>query len=193
MTEKPRVASMKCPACKSTPLEPRPLEPGLDASACPSCRGLLVTFEAYWSWRESLAETTTAPPVPEAPSAARSADEPTSAKLCPACGRFMTRLRTAGDLPFLVDRCGGCAAIWFDAGEWEVLRARGLHSRIHTFFSDSWQHRLRDQAAARQQEDRYRALLGEEVFERVREFKAWALPHPQRSIIFAFLEDRPTP
>jgi hypothetical protein len=83
--------------------------------------------------------------------------------------------------------------MWLDRGEWEALRAAGLHARLHTFFADSWQHHLRHQEARRLHEQRLRALLGDESLDRAREFKEWLRNHPHRNIIAAYLEDRDVP
>lgn len=178
-----------CPACRAARLEPLEIEPGLAASACPACAGRFIRFETYLSWQSSQPPPTLAASSP----AASSSTDSTNAKLCPACGRFMTRFRLSLDVPFHIDRCGGCAGMWFDKGEWESLRSRGMHTRLHTLFDDAHQHQLARQQAARQHEDRLRLLLGDASFMRAREFKQWLASHPQRESLLAYLDDRQTP
>ena len=179
---------MKCPACKSARLEACEPDPGMKGHECPGCRGRFVAFESFFSWQ------TRQPDAPPGPSGESLADEPASVdsgggKLCPACGRFMTRMRVSLDLPFQIDRCGACAGMWFDRGEWEQLRARGLHLRLHAFFSESWQNHLREKDRRLQHEARCRALLGEEFYARLRDMKRWLDVHPQRAAVLAYLAD----
>lgn len=187
----PTSARGTCPACKAARLEPRELEPDLPALTCPSCSGIFIEFDSYLAWQaaHAAAGSVAAP----GPAAQVGAADTGPVKLCPGCGRFMARFRIAPDLPFHIDRCGGCAGMWFERGEWEALRSRGMHTRINTFFSDAHQHQIRSAESARQQEDRYRALLGEADLRRVGEFRAWANVHPRRSVIFAYLEARQAP
>jgi Zn-finger nucleic acid-binding protein len=175
-----------CPACRGARLEPREIEPGLTGSGCPACTGLFIPFESYLAWQSTQP---TAPSTASSPATSSSTDS-SNAKLCPSCGRFMTRFRLTLDIPFYIDRCGGCAGMWFDRGEWESLRSRGLHSRLHTLFNETHQHQLRHQEAARQHEDRLRLLLGDASFMRARDFKQWLASHPQRAILLAYLDDR---
>ncbi len=102
----------------------------------------------------------------------------------------MTHLRIALDILFQIDRCGGCGGFWVERGAWDICQARGIHTRLNTFLNDSWQHRLRQEEARFQQEDRCRVLLGQEAYERVKAFKAWAEQHEKRSVILAYLESK---
>jgi Zn-finger nucleic acid-binding protein len=176
--------NMKCPTCKSPRLEPRDIEASLNSHSCPQCSGSFIVFEHYLQWQESSPSIAqgASPPLPQT--------EDPGPRLCPYCGRFMTRFRIALDLPFQLDRCGGCAGMWLESGEWAILRARGMLTRLNAIFADSYQLQLRQEEARRQQEDRYRTLLGEETFQRVQEFKRWSKPHAKRSVIMAFLEDK---
>lgn len=179
---------MKCPTCKSVRLEPRELVRGLSAESCPQCSGSFVVFEPYLLWQETQPAPAKQPevgiPDPTQPA------EQVGPKLCPYCGRFMTKFRLALNIPFHLDRCGGCGGMWFERGEWEACQARGIHTRLNMFFNDSWQNQLRQEEAKYLQEERYRSLLGDEVYERVKAFKAWAEQHAKKSVIFACLESR---
>lgn len=186
-TEAPAFRNMKCPTCKSTRLEPRELEPGLNSHSCPQCSGSFVVFEHYLDWQSTsptiaAAET---PPIPQT--------EDPGPRLCPYCGRFMTRFRIALDLPFQLDRCGGCAGMWLESGEWAILRGRGVLTKLNTVFADSYQLQLRQEDARRQQEERYRTLLGDDALQRVQEFKRWGKAHPKWTVILAVLEDKAVP
>jgi Zn-finger nucleic acid-binding protein len=181
---------MKCPVCKTPPLEPALPEPGLSAHTCGACNGVFLHFERYLGWVESQ------PSTPEASASeghAITGLESPGAKLCPDCGRFMARFRIRADLPFVVERCGGCSALWLDGGEWASLRERGLHTQLNRATSEAWQHRLRTEIARAEQEDRYRRLLGDDGYTRVQEFKRWLKTQPKPQVVWAYLEDREVP
>ena len=180
---------MKCPVCKNARLSSHDAEPALPGGRCPACSGLFVAFEPYLAWRESRVPSANATEPPQRSCPVAPADTGV-AKLCPACGHFMARFRIGHEVPFHIDRCGGCSGMWFEAGEWESLRSRGLHDRLHTLFSDSYQHQLVREDAQRLQEDRYRSLLGDADYQRVRDLAAWVESHPKRSILLAYIDGR---
>ncbi len=190
-TGRPLRGTMKCPTCKSARLEPRDIARGLSANSCPKCSGTFVALENYLTWQKSQPESSKPPDV-RLPHASHPT-ESTGPRLCPACGRFMTRFRIALDLPFGIERCGGCAGFWVERGEWEACQARGIHTRLNSFFTDSWQHRLRQEETKLQQEDRCRTLLGQEAYERVKAFKAWVEQHEKKSVILAYLDSKDVP
>jgi Zn-finger nucleic acid-binding protein len=105
----------------------------------------------------------------------------------------MTRFRIALDIPFEIDRCGLCAGVWFNSGEWEFLRARGLARRLNYIFADSWQNQIRHEEARQNQEERYRSLLGDADFKTAQDFKRWLEVHPKRTTVWALLENRDLP
>jgi Zn-finger nucleic acid-binding protein len=203
-----------CPSCKSGRLQAVDLEPGLKARHCPHCLGHWLPFADYLPWVESgarIAEPVEAPveasalfgELPgEAPVAAMghvngtttalhgpSVGAKAKVKLCPECGRFLRRYHLGMGIEFEIDRCGGCAGMWCDAGKWPRLRAAGAHGRLHLLVSDSWQAKLKDEQLRKRQEDRVRAILGEADFERAREFKAWVDAHPHRATLRALLAE----
>jgi Zn-finger nucleic acid-binding protein len=188
-------SGMKCPTCKTADLAERELERGLLGAGCAACSGVFIPFEKYLAWQEAAGATTGAG-FAEALEAVRAgAGPPVEAeaagpRLCPACGRFMARYRVSVDLPFHLDRCGGCASLWLEKGEWETLKGRGLHAKLHMVSADAWQHHIREAEARHQQEQRYRTLLGEEAFGIAQEFKRWVDGHARKQIVFAYLEDR---
>ena len=176
---------MKCPICKGGRLEPADLEPGLAAQRCQTCEGVFVPFKGYLEWQSTFAAGSH-----EAPASQELGPDSPAAKLCPSCGHFMTRFRVARDFDAHIDRCGACAGVWLDSGEWERLRALGLHTRLNAAFAESWQHRLREEERVEQRERRLAAILGEEDLRRAHEIKAWLDNHPQRATVLAFFEDR---
>ena len=189
---------MKCPACKDMTLEDFELEPGLAAARCGGCGGQWVNGAGYLRWVEArgpkppggasagAAEATGSGGGDGTP-AGQAVNDNRKAKLCPECGRFLTRAKVGRGLDFLLDRCGSCGGIWFDAGEWEALRARGLHDDAHFVFSDAWQADVlrRDREA---QHDRLLAQkVGEADWAEIKRVRAWLDGHPHRTALYAVL------
>jgi Zn-finger nucleic acid-binding protein len=189
---------MKCPGCKAGAMEGVQLEDGLPAMVCPKCRGTFIRFDPYLAWVDQrgtveLAHSGGSQAAADVVAAAAAAADSGGAKLCPGCGRLMARFRVSADLPNALERCGGCAGFWLDGGEWEMLRRRDLHVRLNRIAGEVWQHKIRDQTLQAEQEQRYRTLLGEDAFARVREFKQWVGESGKEAIVMAYLQDRETP
>ena len=183
---------MNCPVCPSQPLAASESRTDPNTHACPTCRGRWLTFNDHLAWLERTSTGPTRPPaiIPALPNAI--APEPAQkARICPVCGRLLTRFRISLDLPFTLDRCGNCAGVWFDDAEWTVVKSAGLLPGLHHLFNDTHQHKLEAEERRRNHEARCRAIVGEEAFERARTFKLWLDNHPHKDALMAFLEDRP--
>lgn len=128
--------------------------------------------------------TATSPVIPSSAAGAKA-----RVKLCPECGRFLRRYHLGMGIEFEIDRCGGCAGMWCDAGKWPRLRAAGVHGRLHLLVSDAWQAKLKEEQLRKRQEDRVRAILGDADFQRAVEFKAWVDGHPHRATLRALLAE----
>jgi Zn-finger nucleic acid-binding protein len=186
---------MKCPTCKTVELAATELEPGLRAVNCGGCAGTFIPFDRYLGWQEATgselwAGFSDALRAIRGSAGASVAAENAAPCLCPACGRFMSRYRVSVDLPFYLDRCGGCASFWLSKGEWDILKLRAVHNRIHMVPSDTWQQHIRQADGRRQQEQRYKMVLGDDAYSTAREFKQWMSKHPKHQVVFAYLEDR---
>ena len=180
---------MKCPVCKETALGPVVLEEGLAAHRCGACEGQWVNGGDYLRWVERRGPK---PPDDGETHPPAGAEEPPvrdnlKAKLCPECGRFLTRAKVGRGLEFHLDRCGSCGGIWFDANKWPVLRGRGLHDDAHFVFSDAWQAAV----ARRDREAQHERLLiqrvGEADWAEVKRVRAWLDAHPHRVELYAAL------
>src|SRR5215467_10119638 len=128
---------MQCPVCITQSLNPQELETGLLALHCPSCRGNWLPSAHYREWHVEHREHLTEAPVD--PASLPTAHEISRARLCPECGYILLHYKVGHDLKFSLDRCGHCGGVWFDADEWEILRARNLHHDVHFIFSHAWQ------------------------------------------------------
>ncbi len=133
---------MHCPVCKSASpvLAPHPVTEHLSSSACSVCGGQWIRGEHYYQWIDRSAKDETATLTGEPPQpASHEHHDSTKAKLCPECGRFLTRYRVGHGADFVIDRCGNCAGIWLDSSEFELLRSMKLHDKMHFVFSAAWQ------------------------------------------------------
>ena len=129
---------LKCPACRTQPLFLRALEAGLTAQACDGCGGRWIRWDDYWDWLDHAPDAlpmAAPPPAEDAPAELPAPDEARPAKLCPQCGRLLTRAKVGRGVNFRLERCAACGGMWLDAGEWESLRAAGLHRDLHHVFS----------------------------------------------------------
>ncbi|HEX8913253.1 MAG TPA: zf-TFIIB domain-containing protein [Humisphaera sp.] len=184
---------MFCPVCKDAKLQAAvlPADPtGLTASRCPACGGHWVAGDVYLQWVAAQGRQpgpTSAPTTDQPPPELR---DSTKAKLCPACGRLLTRARVGHGLSFHLDRCGGCAGFWFDAGEWDALLARGLHDDAHHVFSDAWQADVLRDDRRHQRERLMLGKLGAADWAEAQRVKAWLDGHPHRAEILAHLTER---
>lgn len=168
--------------------EPRLLRCEREADGC---GGAWLNFDDHLAWVNTASAHRSAKPseTPE-PVASEAADEG-RAKRCPRCGRLLTRYRVSADHEFRLDRCASCAGIWFDAGEWELMKRVTPLARLQHLFNDTSQQRLAAELRRRQHEDRCRLILGEAAFGRVIEFRAWMRTQPHAATILALLDDPP--
>jgi Zn-finger nucleic acid-binding protein len=180
---------VNCPVCKSATLNPAP-EAG-DAPRmleCRYCGGRYLPFHEYWTWRSAMEEFPDRPidesAIVDVP---LSTPEANLAKLCPECGRIMTRTRIDLETHFFLDRCGNCGGFWFDAAKWDVLKSRHLHYEIHLINTDSWQARIKKAEIARSNEKMLRGRLGDADYEEMLRVKGWLDTNPGRDLILSFL------
>lgn len=176
---------MNCPICKTVPLADAELEPGLASHACAQCGGQWVGQDTYFAWVEAQG-----PNLPEkTPETAAQlpVNETARAKLCPSCGRFLTRARVGHGVGFQLDRCATCGGIWFDANEWQILRDRNLHDDVHFVFSAAWQADVVRQERDAQRERLMAQKLGEADWAEIKRIRAWLDAHAKRSELYAAL------
>jgi Zn-finger nucleic acid-binding protein len=178
-----------CPVCKTIPLGTAPLEPDLVGHPCPQCRGNWIAPKDYWKWVEAKG-----PMSPELPPAEHPLDLPVketeTPKFCPDCGRFLRRHRIGHGMNFSLDRCGTCGGFWLDANEWEILKSRHVHDRLHFVASDAWQAEVARQERERGHEQIVREKLGAEDLEKIKAIKVWIEAHPRKAELYAVLLDK---
>ena len=205
------MAWMKCPVCKSKSLAPVALDGRLlSAHRCAACGGQFVRGEQFYRWldhpdrrtpaaaRERDADTgpdarTGSGPVATAGAAGLNGsldlppvDSP-HAKICPECGKLMSRYRVGHGVDFALDRCAACGGIWFDANEWEALARVGLADRVHFVFSSAWQAEIGRQESAAGERRRLTERIGAGDLAEIDRIVGWLGHHPRRRELVAYL------
>src|SRR5690606_5424352 len=152
------------------------------------CKGRWIKSFQYWRWQAAHGQNLPEVPADEAP--ATPVSDSAGAKLCPECGRILTRYRVGRGRDFCVDRCGHCAGVWFDGIEWVALRARNLHDEVHFVVSSGWEARGRKEASQRRHDQLMGKKLGDADFTESGRIKAWIDAHPERDELYAILLHR---
>ncbi len=174
---------MYCSNCKNVQLEPQELEPGLIVAGCPVCQGTLVSLINYRFWHDRYADKTVANEV----EGATEVKESESVHSCPKCSRLMLKYQIGPESNHKLDLCPSCDEAWLDQGEWQLLKRLDLHGKLPKIFTDAWQRNIRKQRQENSINDRYEKLLGEDVFDRARDFKEWLYEQPQVDDIKQYL------
>ena len=175
---------MRCSSCGEGDLVAGRFEHGLPCYLCSNCGGALLSLSPYVDWmtRQAREEAT----AQDGPFEYDGSDTK-HAMCCPKCSRIMIKYRVQEGGSHGLDYCFGCEEVWLDRGEWDYLKAHGLHLSITAVTTDAWQRKLREQASARQREERFRAAIGPDAFEEVRRIHAWLQWHPARGEILRYL------
>jgi Zn-finger nucleic acid-binding protein len=178
--------AIKCPVCLDVLLSDQPLEEQLPAKQCSRCGGSWVHAQDYWDWLERQKAGPTHGVTSDSPALVPRA-HPARPRRCPECGHFLTHAKVGNGVMFHLDRCGTCGGIWFNAGEWQALRERQLHTQVHFVFSAAWQARVarEEQSAAREQI--LRGKLGAADLDEIKRVKRWIDAHQQRAALYAYL------
>jgi Zn-finger nucleic acid-binding protein len=183
---------MKCPICK-LPLSTARLEPDLDCLRCPRCDGTWIESQRYQEWVQRHQPTReVAARIPSSDMIA-SVHDSSAAKLCPNCGRFLSRHKADAKVNFFIDRCAACGGIWLDANEWLALQELHLHQALHQVFSTAWQAEVHRQEQIQQFDQRMGEILGSADLAKIQRIARWLESHPRRSELMAYLLNHPGP
>ena len=176
---------MFCPVCKNIELSKREIEPNLWASACENCRGRWLTSIDYNNWLKSRENLAVVP----SKKIKITMPEFELARLCPECKRILVKYKVGQNIPFLIDRCGNCAGIWLDKGEWETLKRRNLHEDLHEIFTDHWQEEVKKGETRAHLTKMYEEKFGKEDYTKIVKFKEWMENHDKEDEILAYIRD----
>jgi Zn-finger nucleic acid-binding protein len=176
---------MNCPICSGVSLTQTTLEADLPGYVCEQCHGNWISSREYWRWLERHGPTLPekAPDGPEV-----EAVDTEQIKTCPECRRLMLRYQVGHGTGIGLDQCGACNGIWFDRGEWDLLKSRNLHDEVHLVFTAPWQSAVRKEASRARLDAIYRQRFGAD-YDEVKRIRSWVDAHPARDQILAFLTD----
>jgi len=178
---------MNCPICRSVALKPIVLLNGLVAQRCAQCQGNWLNSYQLWEWMERQPKTETSTTHP--PEFLPQMEEKPGAKLCPECGRFLSKYRVGIGSGFALERCGNCGGVWLDGKEWEVLQQHGLHTQFGRIFSAEWQRSIAQAEKLKNLEKLYQERVGAADFAEIKRIKEWIRKHPQGADMLRYLAD----
>ncbi|MAZ66366.1 MAG: hypothetical protein CMF25_04590 [Kangiellaceae bacterium] len=178
---------MQCPKCKTHPLRPTKIEPGLSAMGCLSCEGAMISLLGYRDWVESQGEVVAEADCPNTASAVSEDNDTKTAMTCPKCSRLMTKYLISGAHNNRIDLCSFCDEAWLDHGEWALLKVLELSHQMPKVFTDAWQRKARKEVTENLKINRLQSLVGEEDTERAIELKAWLKDHPNKAALLQFM------
>jgi len=176
---------MKCPVCKNDSLGSITLVENLPANQCSNCKGVWIDSNAYIAWWKAKGEDM---PMQQTESKVDPALDVKELKLCPNSGHILARYKVLPDTEFYLDRCGHCNGIWFDKNEWDVLVELNLYDNVNEFFTRPWQDNMRAAETRNHMDKLYLEKFGVEDYEHVKQIREWLKDHPQKGMLFAFLQ-----
>jgi len=179
---------MNCPQCQGYQLEPKEIESGLVAGACPKCEGTLLSLMNYRFWNDKNPSNLKVDSNEiEVNEPHQKAIDNSSALTCPKCSRFMSKFNVGSGSSNRIDLCTGCDEAWLDKGEWRLLNRLDLQGQLPKIFTDAWQRNVRIERKENNFKKRYETLLGKDDFKRIDEFKSWLNEHTESASIRHYL------
>jgi len=154
---------MRSPRNAHAVLVAREIAKGLTAHICPDSGGCWIDGKAYWDWWQQQPEFPRPAPATDGPPVAVETDTG-SALISPRSGRLMRKYRVGRGLDFHIDFDASTGGFWLDRGEYEALRARGMHDELHLICSSEYQSQLRAMETAHAREAIARRTLGDELY-----------------------------
>lgn len=177
---------MSCPACKHSTLTRIEIDPHLSARECSACGGFWISSPDYFQYLERTVNSVSRDNFTETQPELQ---DSLQAKLCVDCGCILTKFKVGHGLDFYLDYCGACQGVWLDKNEWHCLKRHGLHHQINKVFTTQWQNQIKEDRVRTHQLHIYSSKIGAD-FAKVRDFKDWLDRHPQRSMIYSYLQDK---
>ena len=176
-----------CPKCKLATL--LPLSSSKESAAagpvppsrCTACSGVWMPHGAL---SLDLGLPTTA-----APAEVLGVGADNKVGFCPAGHGLLIRARVETARPFHLDRCGTCAGIWFDAGEWAALASTEWMQHLDDLWDPVYRKRMREARGRKQHVEELEQALGAEKAQQIVALAAVLKEHPQRSLAVAYLLD----
>ena len=118
------------------------------------------------------------------------AEDTEMALLCPQTGSIMTKYRIAADSDHRLDYSPRINAVWMDAGEWELIKQKGLAGQLNNVFTHHWQRELVAKESADIMAALYQRKFGDS-YEQIREFRKLLdeLPEKHEALAYLMSED----
>ena len=176
---------MQSPLGSHKGMEHVELEPGLAAYRCPETGGHWLPVENYQRWQVKQPPAEPTHEIVSVPATVSDFDD--VPKQCPESGAVMMRYRVGHGLPFRIDR-SRTGGVWLDQGEWEALKASGLHVFIHRFSTAPGQQVVRQQEMEATVQTQLQQRLGADLFQRLTALREELAHHPQRDAALAYLQ-----
>jgi len=98
----------------------------------------------------------------------------------------MTKYKISADSEHRLDLSRAINAVWLDKGEWELLKSKGLATKINNIFTDHWQHDIRSRAASEVLSALYQRKFAEN-YDEIKRFKAILDSMEAKHEVFAYL------
>lgn len=114
------------------------------------------------------------------------AEESEAALFCPQTGSIMTKYRFATDSDHRLDYSPRINAVWLDAGEWELIKQKGLAGCLNNVFTSHWQKELVGKESAEILAGMYERKFGEH-YASIKEFRTLLESMPVKHEVLAYL------
>jgi Zn-finger nucleic acid-binding protein len=178
---------MKCSSCKVGDLQASKLE-GLFAShTCNHCGGDLILLGDFMQWQKLNPGTD----LHSHASIDVVTPETSKAMICPLSGTIMTKYRITADTEHRLDLSPTINAVWLDKGEWDLLKQKGLATKLNNIFTDHWQREVHEDEASEILNDLHVKMFGEH-FDDIKRFKKMLEKMKNsREVIAYLLADEP--
>ena len=176
---------MKCPICEHAILEYEKTVDDLSIYNCPSCSGHYLKYKDYNEWLKNNPDIAindnNEEYIPEF--------DCKQAKLCPECHRILIKYNIDNKNDFALDYCRTCGSVWFDKNEYEFIKSKGLHNKIHQFFTADWQDKIKVDELKNTFIHQYIERFGENEYNKIKDIKIWIDSHSMKKELIAYLLD----
>ena len=146
------------------------LEDGLFAYRCESSKGVFLPVASYKEWvsRQPAIRHLVGGKVRQAPTKTKASKYGEVAKVCPESGYLMSRYRVSSDKDFHLHR-SPTGSIWFDQGEWEIIKSEGLDFHLDKIFTVEWQNEIKKREGIADEIQNLEERIGIELSEGISE------------------------
>lgn len=100
--------------------------------------------------------------------------------LCPNGHGILIRAKVDLEEPFYLERCGECAGIWFDRGEWNKLARSHLLSNLNDLWNPAWRWRAQKERTETAFRRKLEGEVGERAFRMLEEVARELQEKPER-------------